>query len=98
MNRKTSLLSAALCLFALVGGLVMAIRGASPTLFIGLLCFGCGIALILMGFEYKKKPYYVQDGIEIPVGPAMVMSLFALGALLGAGGFYVLFFGLPGVA
>jgi hypothetical protein len=99
MKTTTMILSAVLVLFALVGGIGMAIKGASPTLFMGLLCLGCGIALILMGFRYRKDPHYDdQDGQEKIVGPAMLGTLFALGVGLGLGGFYLLIFGLPGVA
>ena len=98
MNTKTIILSIAIFLFAVIGGLVMAIKGASATLFMGLLCLACGVVLVMMGFHYRKNPTYVdENGHEKTVGPAMLAMIFVLGIGLGLGGLYALAFGIPGM-
>lgn len=92
--RQRAWSDAAIWIFAplvVFGGLTMAAMGASSTVFMGLALLGGGVAVIIMAFKYRKNPTYVDDaGKEQTVGSGWIVAFFALGALLIAGGGFVL--------
>jgi hypothetical protein len=92
--RQQAWTDAAIWIFAplaVFGGLTMAAMGASAAAFMGLVLLGGGVALLIMAFKYRKNPTYVDDqGKQQTVAPGWIVAFFALGALLIAGGGFVL--------
>jgi hypothetical protein len=72
----------------IVIGVVMAVSGFSRDTFMGLLCIGCAVALVVPNIKNIQAP---------PPGPSRgsYIFMFALAAVLAAGGLYVLIFGIP---
>ncbi len=79
----------------LIGGLVMAAKGASADTFMGLVFLGAGLLVTWMGAKYRKNPTYTDaSGVQQTVSPAMIVVLFVLGIAMLIGGLYILAFGI----
>jgi hypothetical protein len=73
----------------------MAVAGASSESFMALVFLGAGGFVLLMGVRYSKDPTYTDaEGNEQKAGPPMLAFLFGIGALLVAGGAFVMIHGL----
>ena len=72
----------------LLVGVVMAVTGFSRDTFMGLLCVGCAVALVVPNLKNIQAP---------PPGTSRgsYVVMFALAAVLAVGGLYVLIFGIP---
>jgi hypothetical protein len=72
----------------LIIGVVMAVTGFSRDTFMGLLCIGCAIALVVPNLKNIQAP---------PPGTSRgsYIVMFVLAAVLAVGGLYVLIFGIP---
>jgi hypothetical protein len=72
----------------LIIGVTMAVTGFSRDTFMGLLCIGCAIALVVPNLKNIQTP---------PPGTSRgsYAVMFVLAAILAVGGLYVLIFGIP---
>jgi len=72
----------------LVIGVVMAVTGFSRDTFMGLLCIGCAVALVVPNLKNIQAP---------PPGTSRgsYVVMFVLATVLAVGGLYVLVFGIP---
>ena len=73
---------------ALIIGVVMAVTGFSRDTFMGLLCIGCAVALVVPNLKNIQAP---------PPGTSRgsYVVMFVLATVLAVGGLYVLVFGIP---
>jgi hypothetical protein len=72
----------------LVAGVIMAVSGFSRDTFMGLLCTGCAVALVVPNIKNIQAP---------PPGTSRgsYVVMFVLATVLAVGGLYVLIFGIP---
>jgi hypothetical protein len=72
----------------LIIGVVMAVTGFSRDTFMGLLCIGCAVALVVPNLKNIQAP---------PPGTSRgsYVVMFVLATVLAVGGLYVLVFGIP---
>ena len=78
-----------LLIAVIVGGVIMAALGGSRDTFMALVLLGAGGMVVIMAFYYRQNPSYTNaEGVQVAVGPGMVICLGALGALLIAGGLF----------
>jgi hypothetical protein len=68
-------------------GVIMAASGFSRDTFMGLLCVGCAVALVVPNLKHIQTPPGTSRGSYV--------VMFVLAAVLAVGGLYVLIFGIP---